>query len=208
MRLLETLAIRSTITAVTLFFVTGTASANLITNGSFEDCGVACPASWAVFASIPGWTTVSGPGIEIQSNGTLPGVTAHDGLRYVELDSYSNSAMAQTIAGLTGGSYNLSFYYRPRTTVPGDNGIRANVNGLDLLPAPDGVAPADWTLFSYTFLHGGGNLVVTFAAFGLDNSVGGLIDSVSLRSVPEPGALLLLGAALIGVATRVRGRRA
>jgi hypothetical protein len=129
--------------------VTGTASANLITNGSFEDCGVACPASWAVFASIPGWTTV-----------------------------------------------------------PGDNGIRANVNGLDLLPAPDGVAPADWTLFSYTFLHGGGNLVVTFAAFGLDNSVGGLIDSVSLRSVPEPGALLLLGAALIGVATRVRGRRA
>jgi hypothetical protein len=207
MRLFRTFATGCALGAA-LFGFAGPASANLITNGSFENCGVACPVppAWAVYVSIPGWTTVSGPGIEIQSNGTL-GFNAQDGFYYVELDSHANSAMEQTVAGLGAGNYNLSFYYRPRTGTAGDNGVLASVNGVALLPAPDGVAPANWALFSYTFAHGGGDLAVRFSAFGISNSLGGLIDTVSLRAVPEPGTLLLLGAALIGVTGRLRRRR-
>jgi succinate dehydrogenase/fumarate reductase flavoprotein subunit len=51
------------------------ASANLITNGSFEQGNTLNGSGWKVYQSLGGttndWTTVSGTGIEIQANGTV-----------------------------------------------------------------------------------------------------------------------------------------
>ena len=97
------------------------AAASPIINGDFEANIGLVPPNWSVFVTIPGWTTVAGPGIEVEADTV---VTAHSGTQYVELDSYSNSGMSQTVA-LTPGEYLLSFWYQPRTSEPGDNGIEA-----------------------------------------------------------------------------------
>lgn len=113
------------------------AQATLISNGSFEANDVDSinnngRASWEVFEVIDGWTTVSGAGIEIQTNDTLKKIDTPFGDQYVELDSHNvfgtgadtNSLMMQTINGLTVGSYyELSYFYMPRTSKANDNGI-------------------------------------------------------------------------------------
>ena len=115
----------------TALAVGGAASAStILINGSFED-GVpdnklgldnhalfgnlnTSGPSYDRWKKLIGWRTVAGPGIEVQTNRTLPQIDAQDGTHYVELDSTKNSAMAQTVS-LKAGSYLLSFWYSPRT---------------------------------------------------------------------------------------------
>lgn len=194
------------------------AQANLITNGSFEadDLDVIDNnggSTWEVFDSITGWSLLEGAGIEIQTNDTLRKLDAYDGDQYIELDSHydkdTNSFMVQEITGLTEGSYyELSFWYIPRTSTNGDNGINAfwwdateSTDSLDpVVTADDSYSSnSTWTNFTATLVATAETMYIGFAAFGLDNSLGGLIDSVSLVSVPEPATLGLLAIGLIGL---------
>src|SRR4051794_9369740 len=71
-----------------------TATAGLVTNGSFE----ADPVPFGSFTYLPaitGWTLASGPAIEIQNH--VAG-TPFDGNQFVELDSSANSSMYQDLA--------------------------------------------------------------------------------------------------------------
>ncbi len=91
--------------------------------------------SWAVFSIIPGWQNFYGNGVELHASGTikttnLSPVNAVDGSNYIELDSHFNSSnpgksnygISQVISGLTAGAYyDLSFWYRARTTQANDN---------------------------------------------------------------------------------------
>ena len=115
-----------------VFGMTGAANANLIVNGSFEDPNI--ESGWQVFDSISGWKTTLGTGIEIQYNGVIPGVTAHAGNQYVELDSHggddTNSTMVQSIDTILGQTYDVSFAYRNRPgTTLAQNGIEIYWNG-------------------------------------------------------------------------------
>lgn len=180
-----------------LFSVSNIASANSIANGSFEDT-TQNSGTWSVYSSINGWTTVSGAGIEIRNN--VIG-TAQDGNNFVELDSHNNSAMAQTIATSANSFYDLSFYYSPRISQPDStNGISVFWNDVLLGDiTAQGSSLNVWTLYSFT-VKGTGSDVLKFAATGLNDSLGGNLDNVSLTPspVPLPAAAWLFGSALIG----------
>lgn len=216
---------RKVILVAALFAALGAApatAANLIVNGSFEDCApVACPGAgaWAVFGSIPGWMTMAGPGIEIQSNGADGAAATHFttfGTHYAELDSHpgpnSNSTMQQALV-LSAGLYELSFWYRPRTGTQNDNGINVLFGSADPLsqvgqnPTADGTAPTNWARYAFLLTAPtDATYRLVFSAVGTQNTLGGYVDNVQLHRVPEPGVLLLLGTALIGAGSRLRRR--
>jgi hypothetical protein len=179
-----------------------TAQANVIVNGGFEAPNIP-GGTFQVHAAIPGWTTIAGPGIEIQDH--VAG-SPFEGDQFVELDSFGNSSMEQLAPTIALQPYILSFAYSPRPGVPvGSNGIAVFFNGGLVIPlAMSGVGLGDtaWTVWSFNVIPTTGTSSIVFAATGASDSLGGYIDDVRLTAVPEPVTLSLLAIGLCGVAVR------
>jgi hypothetical protein len=194
------------------------ASANLITNGSFEQGNTLNGSGWEVYQSLGGgtndWTTVSGTGIEIQANGTGT-IVAQDGTYKVELDSdttngggtgSTNTLMAQLVQGLVAGStYDLSVWYSPRTTSVNTNAIFAYAGDAPTVTTNPGFlgeminGQTGWQQYSFSFIATSTNMLIGFGAEGTANEIGGYIDNVKLTNVPAPSGLALIGLALLGL---------
>ncbi len=236
---MKKLLICTSLLGLTLLFLAGTAAANLIQTGGFETPLVGDSGhpnwKWAVYENVGSWRLLSGQGIEIQTSGTVKDssgsyVNAHGDNQYIELDSDkkrhvdyvsepgasapTNSAMGQDIQ-LTVGTYELSFWYRPRTDLDNDNGISFGLWDTDSLSILNsfGIADGknsvvtDWTQYTHRFsITTDGSYTLAFAAVGLSNYRGGFLDDVQLNAVPIPGALWLLGSGLLGL-VGVRRRR-
>ena len=177
----------------------------LVNNTSMQSFNVNSSA-WDVFNSLPGWETTYGAGIELQKNVVT---TSQSGNNHVELDSHSNgssnSVMTQTLNSLTiGAEYLLEFYYKARTNNQNDNGI--NVfwhesnelynNNMQASYVADGIKSEtpDWVLKSVVFTAESESMSLSFGAFGTQNTLGGLLDNVSLTEVEvsEPSVLSAL----------------
>jgi len=211
------------------------AGANFIANGDFEIVdgrvgdarGKALDSlssgRWDVYRELPGgWYTSAGRGIEVEYDGTV--VDAFSGDHYIELDSHprpgSNSAMSQDIV-LDADDYLLEFAYRPRTSTPGDNGIRVLFGGVEVAFLDGTAGPgSDWENVAVELSDvAAGEHTLTIAAVGIENTLGGFVDAFSLTSVlgdgpggelenatPEPGAGLVFATGMLvaGVASRRR----
>jgi hypothetical protein len=175
--------------------------------------------AWDVFNYLPGWETSHGNGIELQKNIVT---RSQNGSHHVELDSHprsaSNTTMTQTLSSLTvGADYLLEFYYKPRTNNNNDNGINVfwydaaidfNI-GMDAVLATDSTRKLtpNWAIQSVSFTAKAQSMSLSFAAFGAQNSLGGLIDNVSLEqvtAVPEPSMFILFLTALTLLLVRQR----
>lgn len=190
------------ILASTLLFAANMANANIVVNGSFEDTNQPS-GSWAIYNEINGWVAADGDaGIEVRNN--VQG-TASDGVNFVELDSRSNSAMAQTLDTVAGQMYEILFDYSPRINQPeSTNGIEAYWNDEYLgFAADQGGSINLWTTYSVLVTALGQDQLI-FAAIGTSDSFGGNIDNVRVNAVPVPAALPLMASALgmFGVARR------
>jgi len=175
--------------------------------------------AWDIFYALPGWVTTAGNGIELQKNVVT---SSFEGKNHVELDSHkngsSNSVMTQSVDSLTiGAEYLLEFSYKARTNHKNDNGI--NVFWYDASTGFNQNMIADfaingrrkqspnWSVQSVLLTAQSETMDLSFGAFGKQNSLGGLLDNVSLvqvsngpiAEVSEPSvfALSLLGFAAL-----------
>ena len=166
--------------------------------------------AWDVYYNLPGWITSFGNGIELQKNVVT---SSQDGSHHVELDSHpsgaSNAVMTQTLKSLIIGSdYLLEFYYKPRTNGTNDNGINVfwydsavnfNLDMKTVLVADSTRQNTpNWIKKSVSFTAKTQSMNLSFASFGKQNTLGGLIDNVSLEQikVPEPPMALLFFTAI------------
>jgi hypothetical protein len=186
---------------------------------------------WDVYKSLPGWTSVSGPGIEVHTKDTngVKLAPAH-GQYYIELDSHpspGNSTARQSVELTAGQRYLLSFAYAPRVN-PTPNtadtnaisfGVGSFFTGLvqtsgltttggalmaTLSPSPT-AAVKQWSTVSlqfYATTDGFANL--DFSAINSPETLGGFIDNVYLAPVPLPAGLVL---ALTGLGFAAAMRR-
>lgn len=172
--------------------------------------------AWDVFYDLPGWVTTFGNGIELQKNVVT---SSQEGSHHVELDSHpsgsSNAVMTQTLNDLTiGTDYLLEFFYKPRTNGSNDNGI--NVFWYDsasdfsfdmktmLVADSTRQETPNWIIKSVSFTAKAASMNLSFASFGKQNTLGGLIDNVSLEQVqvPEPSMFLLFFTAVVALFVR------
>jgi hypothetical protein len=173
---------------------------NLLVNGSFESTIIA-NGSWINVATMPGWTRLAGPGTGFEIRNNVAG-QAQDGSNYIELDTNGNTTIGQSLGNLTAGArYELSFWYSPREFTPAStNGMQAFWNGVQLGDALSGLGGVGntWTQYKFDLTAQAGSNLLSFASVGTSDSVGGSLDNVSLRRLPEPGSLALTFAALAG----------
>lgn len=189
-----------------LLNVSATASAapvsarNLVVNGGFESTAVGT-GNWVNVASTPGWTVLAGPGTGFEIRNNVAGA-AQEGSNFVELDTNGNTTIGQYLDSLsTGARYDLSFWYSPREfQAASSNGIQVFWNGtlLDATLTGLGGSGNDWAQHQYSVTAQAGRNLLSFAAVGTSDGVGGSLDNVSLNRIPEPGSLALALAALAG----------
>lgn len=202
------------------------ASANLITNNSFET-PVVPAGNFTNFANgstaITGWTVV-GPQASVVSNTyTSAGIVfnAQDGIQWLDLTgdvSNTVEGVQQTVTTSPGTMYTLSFYlgnvYNPGGFYGTTSTVVVRLGGISGTSlgsfTNNSTTPGTqvWRQFSTSFTATGTSTIIDFLNGdpGTDNSNG--LDNVDLvvsgTAVPEPGSILLLGAGLAVVLWRRR----
>lgn len=181
-----------------LWFDDNSTEQGLINNINLTDFDHRC--GWDVYQSLPGWTTSMGSGVELQKN--LDTKSAH-GNHHVELDSHplgnSNSVITQTVSYLDVYSdYLLTFYYKPKSNNDNDNGIHVfwyehetnftddSNAALSINSTSNNHTPLwqeDWLSQSIRLTPYNSSMKLSFGAYGLANTIGGLIDNIILTKI-------------------------
>ena len=153
-----------------------------VTNGSFEEHGALSSGSYGLFSSIPGWQVESGE-IELQHQvGNLPPAT--DGLAKLEIDAAGNAVIFQDVPTDASQRYQLSLNYSPRVETAGTltNDLSIRWGGTEV-----GQLSGDrrgWQWHRFEVLGSAAQTRLELAGVGPSDGLGGLIDQVSLVSLP------------------------
>lgn len=152
-----------------------------VVNGSFEFPDIPTGSS-DVVASIPGWTTTFGCGIEIQDH--FAG-SPHAREQHVELDSFCPSGMVQSLPTEPGKQYNVCFVFSPRPGVV-DNGIRVKWDGtvvMELHGDGAGLTDTAWVKHCMFGLAASSTITTSlgFEDISSDDGAGGYIDGVRVK---------------------------
>ena len=180
------------------------ASANLITNGSFETFpqspyGYGSANTWQIYDEIEGWDATRT--IEVWKDGFL-GVNAPDQNYFVELNAHPRNhpkrfSIFQDITTEIGQAYELSFWARARNN--NSEKFRVNVGG-DLNSLITQHVVGEWRQFIYTFVASEAISQVRFTSMDRRrDTTGNLLDHIVVTKVPEPGTIVLLILGIVGL---------
>jgi choice-of-anchor C domain-containing protein len=188
------------------------ASANLVTNGSFELGnnlpGAGFNTKGNGSTDIAGWT-VGGNSVDWIST-YWP---ATDGNLSLDLNGNGKGSISQAINVVAGQKYTLTFDFARNTDGGGLNEtVKISLPGTAPTPVTFtafGSAQANqWVTVGYEFVAAiTGSALLTFAGVGANDPFGIALDNVNVSAVPLPGALLLLLSGLAGVGALGRSRR-
>ncbi|MBU1449527.1 MAG: DUF642 domain-containing protein [Proteobacteria bacterium] len=197
---------------------TGLANADLMQAGGFENPSLS--GSWGLFnsSSVTGWDS---PNLLEFQKSTLYGPAA-EGSQYMELDSNrgdGNQFVTQTFSTSIGARYTLRFAFSPRPG-HGENILEVGIGGLGDFSLLQGIMAQGsgvglrqtaWTYYTLDFVATGSQTRIGFRDAGRDDSLGTLLDDVSVSggaaSAPEPATLLLVAGPLAGLAAWRRRRQ-
>jgi hypothetical protein len=205
--------LRYVLAAAAIGLVPSVASAQLVTNGGFEDPTISDPCCNTVPPdSLPGWTATPNVNVVNGTFGSTAGNLAHEDSQYLDLVGQGGTgSISQDILTTPGQAYNLTFAYSHNlftdvafasalVSIDGLAGIVTHSSGTN--------ADLDWRIFSGGFVATGTTATLSFINLTGGENEGVFLDAVSLVAVPEPSTwmMMLVGFGAIGFAMRRKGR--
>jgi hypothetical protein len=200
--------------AAAISFIPAAASAQIVTNGGFEDPTISGPCCSTVPPdSLTGWTAT--PNVNVV-NGTFSsagGVNlAYEGNQYLDLVGQGGTgSISQDIDLMDGVVYTLTFAYSHNLFSPNSATSASAAFSIGTLTGTvfhdtGDNSNLDWQIFTGNFTAGpGSTLNFTNLTGGVNEGI--LLDAVSItQAVPEPGtwAMMLIGFGAVGFAMRRR----
>ena len=185
----------------TMAFLAGTAQANLLLNGSFEDDSIPGPFAYKANGSLTGWgSTNAGNGTVLFTGAYKP---VADGLQAVQLE-YPNDTLFQTFATTSGQTYEVKFSLSAYDTTPA--ALQVDVAGSSQSYSG---SSAGYTTYSFQFVANSASSTLTFTNTHLPPPAYAYphLDNVSVNAVPEPEGYALAMLALGGLGLVARRRK-
>lgn len=200
---------RGMLVCAALAGVVGSASANILVNGSFEESEGLNPGSgWTPVGggsgAITGWTTL-GSGVDYM--GTL--WPASDGIHSLDLNNTSEGGVSQSFGTTAGHRYTVTFdmsanMFGGPAIKTMDVSAGGSVESFEFDYVAAGATPADpaWASHEWSFVATSSTTTLTFAST-VGSVYGPALDNVVVTGIPAPASMLVL----MGFAGFVRRRR-
>lgn len=204
---------RSVVAMILSVALAGTASASIITNGSFEQ-GTNPPTSGfttlsASSTAITGWT-VGGQGVDWIHNSYW---NASDGIRSIDLSGPGPGSISQTFSTIPGQAYEVRFDMAGNTDGgPALKTLTVSVGGPPLTFTFDTAGKSrpgnmGWETKSFVFTATSSSTTLTFMST-TNTAFGPALDNVSVTFVPEPLSMVVFSGLMVSGLAAVRRRKA
>jgi hypothetical protein len=207
--------LRYLLAAAALSFVPAVASAQLVTNGGFEDPTVSGPCCSTVPPdALTGWTATPNVNVVLGTYSSAGGVNlAYEGNQYLDLVGQGGTgSISQDISLAEGVVYTLTFAYSHNLFSPNSATSASaeftigTLTGMVSHDTGDN-SDLDWQIFTGNFMATGPMSTLNFTNLTGGVNEGILLDAVSItQAVPEPAtwAMMLIGFGAVGFAMRRR----